>query len=149
MNEEDLEDEILGDDVRIKPDEHHLRDLFRQWIEPILAVLVAVLIGLVIWLLVVVLDVQGDQATDGTERARGSANTCRLLDGLGFPIDEDNRCFDPEVYQHWVDHQGETTRAANTAKETLDLLCDITLTQADVTPEQCVYRVEEQETSPE
>lgn len=136
---------MVGEDVKIKADEHALRDLFRQWIEPILAVLVAVLIGLVTWLIVLVLDVQTAQDNDGDERARGSANVCRMLNALGLDVtsDENSRCLDPEVLRHWEQFQGETTRSVTTTGEVLDLMCIIVAESAliPVLPDECEGRL--------
>lgn len=147
MSQADLEHEML--DGRVEPDEQVLREKFREWIEPILVVLVALLLGAVAFLIPVTLDLRSDVEQEGIERARGTANLCRLLDGLGFTVEDDNRCFDSEVYQHWDQHQGEQTRAAGTAQVTLDLLCDFAISEGNLVPEQCAYRVEQRQNSQE
>jgi hypothetical protein len=130
---DDLEREILGEDVRIKPDPRSLKDHFRTWIEPILTVLVAALIGLVVWLVVLVAGVQAnqdalqaDQDASEIERARGSANTCRLLSALGLDIsDPSSRCQDPLVKAEWEQYADESTAAADAARATLIVACRI------------------------
>lgn len=144
MNEQQLEDEILGEDVRIKPDERAVRDKFRQWIEPILAVLVGLLTVAVVVVVVLVLDLRERQSAEGVERAKGTANVCRLLNGLGLDAESDpnGRCSDPKVYKYWVAFKDEQTRSAVTSGDLLDLVCGLIADDPDMgkLPRQCEGR---------
>lgn len=146
MNSNELEQEILGEDARIRPDQRKVKDRFREWIEPILVFLVVLLLALVAGLLVIVGelgdtvdDVQTELDVSSTERDRGAANTCRLLNALGLDVGaSESRCQDPEVIVGWEPYAGETTMAADAANTALIVACRIAAASSELVLPECV-----------
>lgn len=71
---DDLEQEFLGD-VRIKPDQHKLQDLFRQWVEPILTVGVAAIFVALFFMFGAIADLQHQQDDIIQNQAEGRERT--------------------------------------------------------------------------
>lgn len=98
MPEQRLNDEIFGPKVEV--DKQKWRDVFvRQFMEPVLTIVLPLLLLSVVVLAVMVQDVRSDAESRDTAAAeRGYTNraeTCRIQVALGIPLDGD--CLDPHI----------------------------------------------------